>query len=162
MNYGSQRQEARVWYFPPAKKYAFVFEPSSVRNRDGKKGKDVLKNFTLLLSFKYNATYNAGAKAWLFDESRLDEFLRTAEKYVGHVKVERKISLPPPVVAAGGPDPWLVFTELTGASRSASGADVKKAYYRAVQRLHPDLGGDAAKMTELNVAWSAIRKELSL
>lgn len=50
---------------------------------------------------------------------------------------------------------FLMFERHTGC-RSKDPAEMKKAYYRASLKHHPDRGGDVDIMSELNNAWSEI------
>lgn len=53
---------------------------------------------------------------------------------------------------APSPDPYRVL----GLSREASHAEIKAAYRALVKRHHPDAGGDAHTIVELNAAWAVL------
>lgn len=55
-----------------------------------------------------------------------------------------------------------IFCSLTGTQRQALTLEVaKREYRRMVVVLHPDRGGDSAKMADLNVAWGHVRNALA-
>jgi molecular chaperone DnaJ len=55
---------------------------------------------------------------------------------------------------AGSPisDPYAVL----GVSPGATAAEIKAAYRRLVKRHHPDAGGDAQRILDLNAAWEVL------
>lgn len=53
-----------------------------------------------------------------------------------------------------------VFNKLTGVDvKGLAFPSAKKAYFRACMKLHPDKGNDPKDMSDLNVAWDAIKEE---
>jgi hypothetical protein len=47
--------------------------------------------------------------------------------------------------------------EVLGVRRTASATEIRAAYRAAARRLHPDAGGSAEGMQQLNVAWQVLR-----
>ena len=50
------------------------------------------------------------------------------------------------------------YYELLGIAKSASPEDIKKAYRELVKIHHPDKGGDAELILEINGAWEILKK----
>jgi len=80
------------------------------------------------------------------------EALRAIERHGGAVVLERAFTgftaLPAPA-GAGQARPWW---EVLGVPRSAHHSDILAAYRRKAGQLHPDRGGSADAMAELNLA----------
>jgi hypothetical protein len=91
-------------------------------------------------------------KVWLVDPSHIDDLVFVCERFF-EVNV---VDTQPEVVAIATPTGDAYGRML----RLASPAIVKKVYRLIAQEIHPDRGGDPAKMTELNLAWDEIRKGL--
>lgn len=51
------------------------------------------------------------------------------------------------------------WSEVIGVQRGADLDDVRTAYRRKAMAAHPDRGGDASVMAELNAAWTEFQKE---
>lgn len=89
------------------------------------------------------------------------EALRAIERHGGAIVLERAFTgfaaLPPPIVA-GMARPWWVVLEVP---HDTDVAEVQRAYRHLAAAFHPDRGGDAAKMAELNAARDAALRELS-
>lgn len=108
--------------------------------------------------------YDDVSRIWTIHEkyfNQLRDILNTMGSDFNVTCVERPI---------GGPA--VTFTPLEvyfDIFKSASGEDIKsfseadfarakKIYFRTAMRLHPDHGGDAALMTQFNMAWDAIKE----
>ncbi len=63
-------------------------------------------------------------------------------------------ALPAPAAKRG-------WREVLGASGNESLANIQAAYRRLASEHHPDKGGSAEKMAEINAAWEEAQKELS-
>ena len=50
------------------------------------------------------------------------------------------------------------YYSLLGVERSASGAELRKAYLKLALRLHPDKGGDAAQFQAVQNAYSVLKE----
>ena len=48
------------------------------------------------------------------------------------------------------------YYDLLGVSKTASDADIKKAFRKKAHQLHPDKGGDKAKFQEINAAYQVL------
>ena len=48
--------------------------------------------------------------------------------------------------------------EVLGVAPDASAAEVRAAYRAKARDHHPDAGGDAARMRQLNAAWRVLRR----
>ena len=81
------------------------------------------------------------------------EAMRSIERHGGAAILDRAFTgftaLPAPV--AGQRDWWTVL----GVEPVATVAEIREAFNRRARELHPDRGGDAAAMAELNVARAA-------
>ena len=81
------------------------------------------------------------------------EAMRSIERHGGAAILDRAFTgftaLPAPV--AGQRDWWTVL----GLEPVATVAEIREAFNRRARELHPDRGGDAAAMAELNVARAA-------
>ncbi|XXQ53869.1 J domain-containing protein [Xenophilus aerolatus] len=89
------------------------------------------------------------------------EALRAIERHGGAIVLERAFTgfaaLPPPI-SAGMARPWW---EVLDVPQTADAAEVQRAYRSLAAAHHPDRGGDAAKMAELNAARDAALRELA-
>lgn len=90
------------------------------------------------------------------------EALRSIERWGASDMMERAFTgfnaLPAPIVA-GMKRSWREVLEY---GNSAANEDLIKSNYRILaQSFHPDRGGDAAKMSELNVARDEALKEIA-
>lgn len=66
---------------------------------------------------------------------------------------------PPPLKAApAAPQPVTPNATLLAFVQLASGEELHGLYRAISKRLHPDVGGDAAKMLELNLLWKSLEK----
>lgn len=48
------------------------------------------------------------------------------------------------------------YYEVLGVASGASAAEVRDAYRRAARASHPDVGGDPARMSDVNAAWRVL------
>jgi hypothetical protein len=98
--------------------------------------------------------WDAATKTWLIDAMFLDVVKQLCDKHLDGWE-EHKPTAPPPQAAmnSGAFHDFLVLCPTD---------EVKKLYRAAALALHPDKGGDADKMSKLNVAWNAIKTELKL
>lgn len=91
------------------------------------------------------------------------EYMRGIERHGGAAVLERAFTgftaLPAPIVASMKRD-WQVVLGLQDLLLPKED-DVRRAYQRLASLYHPDRGGDAAKMAELNAARDEALKELS-
>jgi hypothetical protein len=66
---------------------------------------------------------------------------------------------PPPLKAApAAPQPVTPDATLLAFVQLASSEELHGLYRAISKRLHPDVGGDAAKMLELNLLWKSLEK----
>lgn len=106
-----------------------------------------------------NGKFSAASRTWAFDDIFLSNVKRIlSEMYGPHGFLVRE---PPPKQNASfstDPEPFSRFQEITGVDISSLPEEErKKIYRRFVVKLHPDLGGDHEKMSELNRAWHLIK-----
>lgn len=89
------------------------------------------------------------------------EAMRAIERHGGAVVLERAFTgftaLPPPIVA-GMARPWW---EVLGVPRDADRAAIDSAFRRLSSQHHPDKGGTAERMAEINTARDAALQERS-
>jgi len=93
-------------------------------------------------------------KLWAVDGEFLDDIKVLCDKYLGGWREVRPVA--PPAQITPEASHWRAFVELLP-------VDVlKKAYKEASRVLHPDANGSTEAMTQLNICWSAIKKERNL
>lgn len=147
------REDTRIFWFPPSGKWVLRF---------GALPKGQLRDVTFVMKAKWNVVFAPDSNAWVLDESSLSDIEAFLARNNINVRREEKPNFVPPVIAPRGPDYWAVFRALTGLGAGKPlMADAKRAYRLAAARLHPDRGGDSAKMCDLNVAWDNIQKDLT-
>jgi len=56
-------------------------------------------------------------------------------------------------------DPSKDYYRLLGVDRQANGGQIRRAFRARARKLHPDLGGNAAAMRELNEAYEVLRDQ---
>lgn len=101
-----------------------------------------------------NRAWDGTNKRWSFDPAIADDIVKLAERYYQKVTVvEEGGGAPAPIQMTLEGDPYSIL------ARYASSDMLTKLYKSAVVENHPDHGGSVKKMTEINVAWKAIRKE---
>lgn len=87
------------------------------------------------------------------------EAMRAIERHGGAVVLERAFTgftaLPAPIVA-GMARPWW---EVLGIARESTTAEIREAWRRLSSQHHPDRGGTAEKMAEINTARDAALRE---
>jgi hypothetical protein len=92
------------------------------------------------------------------------EAMRAIERHGGAAVLERAFTgftaLPAPIVA-GMKRPWREVLFPGIAYRDYTEAEIRAQYRKWARELHPDVGGDPAKMAELNAARDEALKELS-
>lgn len=91
-------------------------------------------------------------KVWLVDPAYLDELITVCEPFFDVSVLEPEPEVVVMLPADAGGDPYSTMLRL------ASPDLCKKIYRLIAAELHPDRGGDASKMTDLNLAWEAIQK----
>jgi hypothetical protein len=106
-------------------------------------------------------SWDPATKIWTFTEKWLqptinlaETVLRTKPQVVTRKQVEQAASSP----ATSQNIP--IDTVLVQFMRAIPYEAAQKAYRTAAMLLHPDRGGDMAKMSAVNSAWSRIEKEI--
>lgn len=97
--------------------------------------------------------WNKDKKVWIVDDMFIETIRQLCTTYFGSYK-EMKNDPPPPPPAA-------VATHFENFIRLCSHEDVKKLYRNAALLCHPDRnGGNGEKMSQLNISWEAIKRDL--
>lgn len=96
-------------------------------------------------------------KVWVVDDMFIDTVRDICKKYFGSYKEIKNEAPPPP------PPPPVIHnvSHFEDFLRLCPLEDVKALYRKAALSSHPDRnGGDSSKMTNLNVAWDRIKKDM--
>ncbi len=144
----------RLWYSPSIREWA-VLTPYIDKQKN--------KEFNFMLELQCDASYKSSVKAWTFEESKLEKARELLAQYFGLFDEQERIEIPVCTPVNALDKHMCDFKELVGLPQELELTFVvaKSAYRHTAALLHPDRGGDASKMSELNVAWQEIRDSLS-
>lgn len=121
------------------------------------------REFNFMLELQCDASFKPSVSAWTFDDEKLGVAEELLTRFFGRFDKQERVEIPVFTPESSALErhkndfcalTGLVVTELTLAR-------AKRAYIHTTKLLHPDLGGDAAKMAALNVAWQEIKDSLS-
>jgi hypothetical protein len=102
---------------------------------------------------KWGPAVGIDDKVWLVDPSQIDTLVFVCERFFEVNVVEDKTE----VIMVEGEAAQDAYSRMM---RMASPGLKKKIYRLIAMEVHPDKGGTPAQMTELNLAWEEIKKEL--
>lgn len=83
--------------------------------------------------------------------------MRAIERHGGAEILDRAFTGFTSLPAPGAPREWW---EVLGVQRGSTLADARAAFRRLASEHHPDRGGSAARMAEINEAWAKAQQEL--